>query len=162
MCRLYEGAVASRALDGATGPVDNGPMGYRDRQFWQPDVTVATVAVREGKLLCVEERVNGHTVINQPAGHLEPDESLVDAALRETSEETGWPHAIVAYADFGADDVRSALPDDDLENAQVLVVSPAVKDRAGIEHAVRGFEREDEKAPIERKTSSKSWRGLPS
>ena len=82
MCRLYEGAVASRALDGATGPVDNGRMGYRDRQFWQPDVTVATVVVREGKLLCVEERVNGQAVINQPAGHLEPDESLVDAAIR--------------------------------------------------------------------------------
>jgi 8-oxo-dGTP pyrophosphatase MutT (NUDIX family) len=97
MCRLYEGAVASRALDGATGPVDNGRMGYRDRQFWQPDVTVATVVVREGKLLCVEERVNGQAVINQPAGHLEPDESLVDAALRETSEETGWDVRLSAF-----------------------------------------------------------------
>lgn len=97
MGRLYEGAVGSRALDGATGPVDNGRMGYREGRFWQPDVTVATVVVRDGKLLCVEERVNGHVVINQPAGHLEPDESLVDAALRETSEETGWDVRLSAF-----------------------------------------------------------------
>lgn len=65
-------------------------MSYREGRFWQPDVTVATVVVRDGSLLCVEERVSGRLVLNQPAGHLEPDESLVDAALRETREETGW------------------------------------------------------------------------
>ena len=65
-------------------------MSYREGRFWQPDVTVATVVVRDGRLLVVEERVNGALVLNQPAGHLEPDESLVDAALRETREETGW------------------------------------------------------------------------
>ena len=64
-------------------------MSYKEGRFWQPDVTVATVVVRDGRLLVVEERVNGKLVINQPAGHLEPDESLVDAALRETREETG-------------------------------------------------------------------------
>jgi 8-oxo-dGTP pyrophosphatase MutT (NUDIX family) len=65
-------------------------MSYREGRFWQPDVTVATVVVRDGRLLCVEERSNGHVVINQPAGHLEPDESLLEAAVRETREETGW------------------------------------------------------------------------
>jgi hypothetical protein len=44
-------------------------MSYREGRFWQPDVTVATVVVRDGRVLCVEERVNGHVVINQPAGH---------------------------------------------------------------------------------------------
>ena len=76
-------------------------MSYREGRFWQPDVTVATVVVRDGRLLCVEERSNGQLVINQPAGHLEPDESLVDAAVRETREETGWnvriPHLVGAY-----------------------------------------------------------------
>jgi 8-oxo-dGTP pyrophosphatase MutT (NUDIX family) len=72
-------------------------MGYREGRFWQPDVTVATVVVRDGELLCVEERVNGRLVINQPAGHLEPDESLVDAALRETREETGWDVRLSAF-----------------------------------------------------------------
>jgi 8-oxo-dGTP pyrophosphatase MutT (NUDIX family) len=72
-------------------------MGYREGRFWQPDVTVATVVVRDGELLCVEERVHGRLVINQPAGHLEPDESLVDAALRETREETGWDVRLRAF-----------------------------------------------------------------
>jgi len=76
-------------------------MSYREGRFWQPDVTVATLVVRDGRLLCVEERANGQLVINQPAGHLEPDESLVEAAVRETREETGWnvrvTHLVGAY-----------------------------------------------------------------
>ena len=65
-------------------------MTYRQGRFWQPDVTVATIVVRDGRLLVVEEKVHGVLVINQPAGHLEPDESLLAAARRETLEETGW------------------------------------------------------------------------
>lgn len=72
-------------------------MSYREGRFWQPDVTVATVVVREGRLLMVEERVNGGLVFNQPAGHLEPDESLSEAALRETREETGWDVRLTAF-----------------------------------------------------------------
>jgi 8-oxo-dGTP pyrophosphatase MutT (NUDIX family) len=72
-------------------------MSYREGRFWQPDVTVATVVVRDGRLLCVEERVNGALVLNQPAGHLEPDESLADAALRETREETGWEVRLTGF-----------------------------------------------------------------
>lgn len=72
-------------------------MTYREGRFWQPDVTVATVVVADGRLLCVEERVNGRLVINQPAGHLEPDESLAEAALRETREETGWDVRLTAF-----------------------------------------------------------------
>lgn len=72
-------------------------MSYREGRFWQPDVTVATVVVADGRLLCVEERVNGRLVLNQPAGHLEPDESLQDAALRETREETGWDVRLTAF-----------------------------------------------------------------
>ena len=68
-----------------------------DRRFWQPDVTVATVVVADGRLLCVEERANGRLVLNQPAGHLEPDESLQDAALRETREETGWDVRLTSF-----------------------------------------------------------------
>lgn len=72
-------------------------MSYREGRFWQPDVTVATIVVRDGRLLLVEERVNGRLVLNQPAGHLEPDESLADAALRETREETGWDVRLTAF-----------------------------------------------------------------
>lgn len=72
-------------------------MNYRSGRFWQPDVTVATVVVREGRLLMVEEQVQGERVLNQPAGHLEPDESLQEAALRETLEETGWEVELTAF-----------------------------------------------------------------
>ncbi|MGS0641903.1 NUDIX hydrolase [Xanthomonas oryzae pv. oryzicola] len=60
------------------------------QQRWHPDVTVATVVVRDGRLLQVEESIGGRLLLNQPAGHLEPNESLLDAAVRETLEETGW------------------------------------------------------------------------
>ena len=72
-------------------------MSYREGRFWQPDVTVATIVVRDGRLLMVEERAQGRLVFNQPAGHLEPDETLLDAALRETREETGWDVRLTAF-----------------------------------------------------------------
>jgi len=72
-------------------------MSYREGRFWQPDVTVATVVLHDGRLLMVEERVSGRLVLNQPAGHLEPDESLAEAALRETREETGWDVRLTAF-----------------------------------------------------------------
>lgn len=57
---------------------------------WHAHVTVATVIEAEGRFLLVEELKGGRVVINQPAGHLEPNESLIEAAQRETLEETGW------------------------------------------------------------------------
>lgn len=58
--------------------------------IWKPDVTVAAVVEREGRFLIVEERVASTIVLNQPAGHLEKYESLIDAVIRETLEETAW------------------------------------------------------------------------
>lgn len=55
-----------------------------------PHVTVATVIEDNGRFLLVEELADGRAVFNQPAGHLEADESLIEAAHRETLEETGW------------------------------------------------------------------------
>jgi 8-oxo-dGTP pyrophosphatase MutT (NUDIX family) len=56
----------------------------------RPVVTVATVIEREGMFLLVEEETRGGNRLNQPAGHLEPSETLPQAAARETLEETGW------------------------------------------------------------------------
>jgi 8-oxo-dGTP pyrophosphatase MutT (NUDIX family) len=53
------------------------------------DVTVAAVVERDGRFLFVEELAGGKLVLNQPAGHLEIGESLIEAAVRETLEETG-------------------------------------------------------------------------
>jgi len=57
----------------------------------RPRVTVAAIVQREGRFLFVEERDNqGRLVINQPAGHLEVGESLIEAVIREAVEETAW------------------------------------------------------------------------
>jgi len=61
-----------------------------DEDIWRPHVTVATVVPRDGRFLLVEEDVRGRIVLNQPAGHLDPDEAIQHAAVRETLEETGW------------------------------------------------------------------------
>ena len=64
---------------------------------WAPHVTVATVVVEDGRVLLVEESIEGRAVLNQPAGHLEPGESLADAAVRETLEESGWTVRLTAF-----------------------------------------------------------------
>lgn len=57
---------------------------------WKPHATVAAVIERDGKFLMVEEESNGKIVYNQPAGHLDEGESLIQAVIRETLEETAW------------------------------------------------------------------------
>ncbi|MFN3580678.1 MAG: NUDIX hydrolase [Pseudomonas sp.] len=61
-----------------------------------PHVTVATIIENQGRFLLVEEQREGRLVLNQPAGHLEADESLIEAAQREVLEETGYSVDIVA------------------------------------------------------------------
>ena len=58
--------------------------------IWKPNVTVAAVVERDGRFLLVEEEADGMLVLNQPAGHLDEGESLLDAVVRETLEETAW------------------------------------------------------------------------
>ncbi len=53
------------------------------------DLTVAAIAEIDGRFLMVQERAARRVVLNQPAGHVEPGESLRDAVVRESREETG-------------------------------------------------------------------------
>lgn len=62
-----------------------------DKKVWKPHTTVASVCERDGKYLLVKENANGRIVYNQPAGHLDPGETLVEAVIRETLEETRYP-----------------------------------------------------------------------
>lgn len=56
--------------------------------IWKPHATVASVIEQNGRFLMIEERSEGRIQYNQPAGHLEDNESLLDAAIRETREES--------------------------------------------------------------------------
>jgi ADP-ribose pyrophosphatase YjhB (NUDIX family) len=57
---------------------------------WKANVTVAAVIEKDGRFLMIEESIDGQKVINQPAGHLERNESLLNAVNREVLEETAW------------------------------------------------------------------------
>lgn len=65
---------------------------------WTPRVTVAAIIERDGRFLVIEEQTSDGLRINQPAGHLEPGETLIEAVKRETLEETAHefePEALV-------------------------------------------------------------------
>lgn len=55
-----------------------------------PRIAVAAIVPDGDRFLLVEERCEGLPVLNQPAGHLDPNESLIDAVIRETMEESAW------------------------------------------------------------------------
>jgi 8-oxo-dGTP pyrophosphatase MutT (NUDIX family) len=56
----------------------------------RPRVTVAAVIERDGRFLIVQEPKNQKVVFNQPAGHVEANETLIEAVVREVKEETAW------------------------------------------------------------------------
>ena len=58
--------------------------------MWAPDVTVAAICEQDGRFLLVKERAksSNQIVYNQPAGHIEEGESIIEAVIRETREET--------------------------------------------------------------------------
>src|ERR1017187_6838565 len=67
-------------------------------RIWKPNVTVAALIERDGRFLVVEEETDAGLCFNQPAGHLDEGESLVQACAREALEETAWhfvPTALV-------------------------------------------------------------------
>ena len=75
--------------------------------IWKPHTTVAAMCEREGKFLLVKEKIAGKIVFNQPAGHLEVHESLLDAVIRETREET-----LYEFTPSGLLGIYRSIPDD--------------------------------------------------
>jgi ADP-ribose pyrophosphatase YjhB (NUDIX family) len=67
--------------------------------LWKPEVTVAAVIERDGRFLLIEEETERGPLFNQPAGHLEANETLTDAVVRETLEESA--HHFVPEALLG-------------------------------------------------------------
>jgi 8-oxo-dGTP pyrophosphatase MutT (NUDIX family) len=57
---------------------------------WMPHATVAAIVERDGKFLLVEENTDRGNRFNQPAGHLEDNETIIEAVIRETLEETAY------------------------------------------------------------------------
>lgn len=77
------------------------------RMNWKPNVTVAAIAEREGRFLMVEEQTASGVRLNQPAGHLDEGESLLDAVVRETLEESAYrfvPRALVGIYQWTRED----------------------------------------------------------
>lgn len=72
---------------------------------WQVHVTVAAVVPHQDRFLFVYENTDRGPAFNQPAGHLEAGETLIQAVMRETMEETGWrvrPTGILALNQYQA------------------------------------------------------------
>ena len=83
---------------------------------WKPSVTVAAIVEQGGKFLLVEEHTPEGLQLNNPAGHLDPGESLIDACVRETLEET--THAFRATGLVGVYMARVQRPARDDNSAE--------------------------------------------
>jgi 8-oxo-dGTP pyrophosphatase MutT (NUDIX family) len=110
----------------------------RELDHSRPAATVATIVVRDGSYLLVEETTRHGLRLNQPAGHLESGETIAAAAVRETLEETGFLVKATALVgiyrwhapDNGATFIRFAFA------ADVVAHEPARPLDAGIVRAI--------------------------
>jgi 8-oxo-dGTP pyrophosphatase MutT (NUDIX family) len=88
---------------------------------FKPSVTVAAIVERDGRFLLVEEHTVYGLRLNNPAGHLDPGESLVDAVVRECLEETACPFVPTALVGiYQSRFVRPAQGDRPAEDVSYL------------------------------------------
>jgi ADP-ribose pyrophosphatase YjhB (NUDIX family) len=81
--------------------------------IWKPAVTVAAIVVRGDRFLLVEENTEEGALFNEPAGHLEGGESLIEGVIREMLEETAYsfvPEALVGIYRWGTTPAKHHLP----------------------------------------------------
>jgi len=81
---------------------------------WKTSVTVAAIVERDGRYLLVEEHTPEGLMLNNPAGHLDPGESPIEGAIRETLEESGRRFAPLALVGVYLSRAQRALPPSDV------------------------------------------------
>ena len=122
----------------------------------RPAVTVATVVERDGLFLLVEEETRAGLKLNQPAGHLEPAETLPQAAARETLEETGWrvvPTALIGIyrweaADTGATFVRFSFAGEAREHDAARSLDAGIVRTLWLDYDEVAARRTDHRSPL--------------
>lgn len=87
---------------------------------WSPSVTVAAVIERGGRFLLVEEHTPEGLRLNNPAGHLEPRESLQQACVREVLEETAHDFTPTALVGTYLARFQRVLPDGSVDDISYL------------------------------------------
>ena len=111
-------------------------------EVWKPSVTVAAVVHQDDRFLLVEEETSDGLRFNNPAGHLDPGESLIQAVIRETKEETAYDFKPTAWLGNYMSRYVSARTGDDVTYLRVVFVGsvsnhdPSQKLDTGIVRAV--------------------------
>ncbi|MBI5718263.1 MAG: NUDIX hydrolase [Burkholderiales bacterium] len=103
-------------------------------QRWRPSVTVAAVIEHDGRFLLVEEHTPEGLRLNNPAGHLEPGETPLQAVVREALEETARVFAPEAL--LGVYLARFVRPDEPPDTAPSA--AGAAEDITYLRFAYRG------------------------
>jgi 8-oxo-dGTP pyrophosphatase MutT (NUDIX family) len=102
---------------------------------WKPNVTVAAIVEREGRFLFVEENTADGLRLNNPAGHLDPGESPVDACVREVLEETAYDFEPTALVGVYLNRFRRTRTGDDITYLRITFAGSV-----GAHHAWRALD----------------------
>jgi 8-oxo-dGTP pyrophosphatase MutT (NUDIX family) len=122
----------------------------------RPAVTVAAIVERDGAFLLVREKTKAGLRLNQPAGHLEPGETLADGAARETLEEAAWrvePVALVGVyrweaPDTGATFVRFAYSALAVEHVPGRPLDEGIVDALWLTYGELSARRDEHRSPL--------------
>ena len=132
-----------------------------------PHATVATVVEKNGKYLMVNEYRSNRWVFNQPAGHIESGEGIVEAAIRETLEETGWqiaPRAVagisVYHAPNGVSYIRTTLIADPVHHHIDRVLDDGIAEAVWLSYEELIEKQQQLRSPIVLKVIEDVRRGI--
>ena len=134
---------------------------------WSAHITVAAVLERDSRFLLVQENIAGKRVINQPAGHLEDNETLLQASRREVLEETGWhyqPHSLVGIYHWKSPDdetfLRFCFTGNLLEHEPQRELDPAIQQVLWLEQQEMQKRAAQMRSPLVQKCIDDYLRGV--